>query len=183
MVTTIGPFFISNNTSEFCQPNNSTKFHTEIESDLRCEILSYKRYLPSALKLSSALIAEMNEFYKEDDKFKYESFDCLFCDYNYYYTAKGVLNQEFKKVSDEMVFYDPNQLELFTDRPKSDINRALVKLGHCNDCDTPHIKCPHCDEIMIYSEECDANECEECGCSFSIDWSNSKVNIFKYYNA
>ena len=173
----LSAIFVSNNYEDFAESKGLEEFHPEIKKLIGDDTILYKRNLPTALSLSKEIINEIEELYKYQQWLESVSFACMssFCFRNEDFTPWGYLDDEIIiKYKSQQYKYDPNQLELFPDLPKIEIKEKRTPCGKCVVCDTFHIICPVCGELICnqYSEDEDFI-CEFCEAKFHFEYNDS----------
>lgn len=174
--------FVSNNYKDFAEATNPNVFHKDIKNYIEKLDLTYERHLTKVLGLSEELKNEIDYFldwkreYLEKSYFRCQSPFCYQDDENTppYGYFQGIIR--FTESSEE--FEDPNQLKLFQLPEIAQLNFPKSKTGHCNNCRTFHITCPHCETLMIDPDDTGIYYCRECDDFFELRYSQrNKENV------
>lgn len=162
--------FVSNNYDDFTNGKDKENFHPEIIGLLGTIDISYERILPKALKISKAIIAELEEYHEHEKWLESVLFLCRtpWCENHKEFTPWGYLDETIvvKYESDEQI--DPNQLELFPEMPRLKRDEINVGIGNCILCETLHLECPNCGAITYVDNYNDEFECIECFTRFKL---------------
>lgn len=165
--------FVSYNFKDFTDNINRNDFHPEILDQLWEVDIKYEQRLPAALKLSKKIIAQYEEYYKQEAWLESIRFYCIspFCYRAENFQAIGYLDDKIHVKLDREDFFDPNQLSLFPDIPQIIQQPTTVKIGHCTMCETLHLECPECKALVCIEDE--IFDCPECQLSLEIGYDRS----------
>lgn len=177
--------FVSNNISDFTDGKNKDDFHPDIKSEMNNCNIKYERILPSALKISNEIIAQIEALRKHELWMDSISFYCKspFCDNYDHFSPWGYLDEliTFKSSTEE--FINPNQILLFDNLPKLENKDKEVGIGKCVICDSIHIECPNCGELTLVEEIDDCFNCSECKIGIEYKYDNQlDKNILIVHN-
>ncbi len=139
--------FISNNFSEYTDGRNLEDFHSDILECLEGFKIQYHTRLPSALKLSAEIIAEIDA-YNEDQISNILHHQCLmsFCEFEDVFLDNTLV---VKYQTDEE--FNPNQLSLFPEIIR-EVKYKTVEAGGCPQCEVIHFECPECNDITCAND-------------------------------
>nr|WP_298996230.1 PIN domain-containing protein [uncultured Allomuricauda sp.] len=156
--------FVSNNHKDFTDGKNKDAFHPDILEQLECKEIKYERVLPAALKLSEAIIIQIQEYLEKEAWLESITFYCVtpYCEGVEDFKPWGYADRKRKVIweSDELV--DPNQTSLFPELPAEEKEIQTVEMGDCVNCGTLHMDCPSCDEFIFVENPNDEFTCYEC---------------------
>ena len=156
--------FVSNNFTDFTDGKNKNEFHSEILEQFPNIEIKYEKLLPAALNLSKKIIIQIEEYYRNEAWLESIIFRCLspICDGNENFISYGYLSQEIRVKLDSADLYDPNQLSLFPDIPRIVREPKSTNMGPCSICNSLHIECPECNELIYIEDEDEIFQCPEC---------------------
>ena len=153
--------FISNNVSEFCNPNDHTKFHDDILQALSTRI-HFETNLGKALNLSKSLIEDYEKIIEEiaeTNEFECMAINCITSE-----SFSGFGHLDSKIAATQIVSEEnPYQLKINLGLPEQHTSvptRTKILSGECHFCGTTHFLCPVCDELICLEQNEDEIECE-----------------------
>lgn len=187
--------FISNNSEDFCEDGNRNEFHPKLLQYIKNGTLKYARTLQQAVRFSEEMQTEIEEIQREIEELARQegyldsiSFACqsLFCEGNENIEGWGYWDNKIKIVDKSFLEYNPNQLMLFTELPNAEPKIRESNYGNCIICDTTHIDCPNCREILCdvsIWDDSEVYECEYCEAKFRLEYNKKFDEQVVYLNS
>lgn len=150
--------FISNNYKEFGKNKKEEEFHPDLVKFFGSVNIIYQRNLPKSLGLSEDIQTEL-EMYFDYLRETGKSFFCMREDCN----SIGIFDSKIRYSDGSSESEDTRQLKIF-DLSKIKFSQTVkfVKSGRCQKCNSLHIECPECHNLMLDFEEDNVLFCNNC---------------------
>ncbi|HMV41345.1 MAG TPA: hypothetical protein PK079_10675 [Leptospiraceae bacterium] len=160
--------FVSNNYKEFGKDSKEDGFHSDLTQYFENVEIIYERDFKNLLDLTEDMEYELQMYfdYLHENKI---GFHCRMEDCN----SMGIFDSKIRVSDGSLEYEDRMQLKFFqlSEVPYSP-KVKFVQSGRCKKCNSIHIECPECKNLLIDFEEDNILFCDNCQIRFERAYSN-----------
>jgi len=174
--------FVSNNIEDFTDGKNTEDFHPDLKGHV--DQVRFERILPKALKVSKDIILQIEEYNNYQKWLETVSFSCRtpYCEGHEDFSPWGYLDTQATVKFKSQEIDNSDQLELFEEIPRLPKKNKTVGIGSCVVCETLHIECPECNELIYVEDPNEEFECDYCNTKMEIDFVDPDCGVCIHVN-